>query len=222
MNDLTGQRYGRLVAIKPIYSKNKYIYWLCQCDCGNQCEVNGHFLKRGSTKSCGCLRKDLAKNKADTLLHNPIHGLSHTRISNIHNNMIQRCYNPNNHKYKNYGGRGISICDEWLGKNGLINFNNWARANGYQDDLSIDRIDVNGNYEPSNCRWTNNIVQGNNRTNNTIYDFRGIKHTQKEWSEILGCSRSTINRAIKRGLSFEEFAMKYKAGQKVIELLQKG
>ena len=220
MKDLANQKYGYLTPIKPIgRNKNGYAIWLCKCECGNECQVAYPYLIRGNTKSCGCYRRKTSSEKMKKL-HKPIHGLHGTRLYNIYNGMKARCYNPKSHKYKNYGGRGVTICNDWLGKNGFINFKNWAFANGYQNNLTIDRINVNGNYEPDNCRWADITTQENNRTNNTIYEFKGIKHTQKEWADILGCHRSTINRSLKRGLSFEEIVLKYMSGARVIELLK--
>lgn len=219
MNDLTGQRFGKLIVIRPLETDNRgYKHYLCQCDCGNQKEVSSRGLRRGSTKSCGCYRSEISRNKAIRLLDQTTHGMSKTRLYHIYYGMKARCYNPNNHKYKNYGGRGITICDEWM--NSFESFRDWSLANGYRDDLSIDRINSDGNYEPSNCRWADNITQENNRTNNTIYEYKNIFHTQKEWCELLGCNRSTITRAIKRGLTFEQFIENYEAGQRVIELLK--
>ena len=162
--DLTGQRFGRLVAIRRVTETgDKRPMWLCRCDCGNECTIGRYDLESGNTKSCGCLSKELSK------LINRTHGIcsQNSRIYNIWRKIVDRCYNFNNHKYRNYGGRGIKVCDEWLIKEnsqGLINFYNWSLANGYRDDLTIDRIDVNGNYEPSNCRWISLTSQTWNKT----------------------------------------------------------
>ena len=120
------------------------------------------------------------------------HGIGKCRIYRIYTNMKQRCNNPNNHKYKRYGGRGIAICPEWNNPHGLKAFYDWAMANGYSDNLTLDRIDVNGNYEPSNCRWTTNKIQSNNRTNNDIITYNGETHTLSEWGNILGINRGTL------------------------------
>ena len=119
--------------------------------------------------------------------------------------MKQRCYNKNSKSYKNYGGRGIKICDEWLSKeNGFLNFYNWAINNGYNSNLSIDRIDNNGNYEPSNCRWVNNLIQSNNRRNNRKLTFNGDTLNISEWAKKYNLTISTINHRLDRGWSVEK------------------
>ena len=163
--DLTGKTFGRLTVMAlsepPKPTKYKALYWLCRCDCGNQTIVSGGNLSSGKIKSCGCLRKELTeKNKK--------HGMCDTRLYHIYQAMKARCFNANHNKYKNYGGRGISICCEWLGENGFQTFAEWSMSNGYSDELSIDRIDVNKGYSPENCRWTNSTIQNFNRRNRSI------------------------------------------------------
>lgn len=132
------------------------------------------------------------------------HGLAHTRINNIYKSMKSRCYNKNNNRYSSYGARGIEICPEWLGCDGFINFNNWSINNGYNDSLTIDRINTDGNYEPSNCRWTTYKIQENNKTNNRIIECKGVCHTLGEWSEITGLKLSTIWARLNAGWSDED------------------
>ena len=115
--------------------------------------------------------------------------MNHPRLMRIHNNMKQRCNNPNNTVYKNYGAKGIRVCDEWKY---FKNFKNWALKNGYNDTLTIDRIDSNGNYEPSNCRWVSRKVQANNRETNVNIEFNGETHTLTEWAEKLCISQKTL------------------------------
>lgn len=154
---LENKRFTRLLVIKRVEnSKNKQAQWLCQCDCGETTIVRSDHLRNGDTKSCGCLEVENRKYGA-----NITHGKSHTRLYKIFCGMMKRCYNENCEAFKNYGGRGISICDEWL--QNFMSFYEWALENGYSDELSIDRIDVNGNYEPSNCRWSDAKTQANNR-----------------------------------------------------------
>jgi hypothetical protein len=121
-----------------------------------------------------------------------------------------RCYYTKNKKYKNYGERGIKICDEWLGENGFNNFKAWSLSNGYKENLTIDRKNVNGNYEPSNCRWITNKEQQNNRTNNNILEINGVKHTISKWSDISGLKQNTIYYRFKRGKKGKELIQSVK------------
>lgn len=153
-------------------------YWLCKCDCGNIKSVRSDSLIDGSIKSCGCLKKKQDKINLGTFKH----GLCKTRRFNIWYGMKERCYNVNSEKYKVYGDRGITVCDEW--RDSFIIFYNWATNNGYSDELTIDRIDVNGNYEPSNCRWATSTEQSRNKQNTLYYTIEGIKKPFIEWCEI--------------------------------------
>lgn len=174
-----GEKYGMLTVI-GLAGKNKYNHPLfeCQCDCGNKAIIEATRVKNEKTKSCGCLQKE--KTKMLTFQH----GLTNTRLHRIWAAIISRCENPKNNRYYTYGERGVIICDEW--RNDFTNFYNWAMANGYRDDLTIDRIDVNGNYGPSNCRWATRKEQANNKRSNRNVFYNGMTKNLKQWSEYYG------------------------------------
>ena len=150
--DLIGQRFGKVTVIEKVgRSKHKTILWRCLCDCGNMTTAQTSDLRMGKVKSCGC---NIFKDR-QTLGGKP------TRIYRIWKNMKKRCYNQNNKDFKYYGARGIKVCDPW--RNNFGEFHRWAIKNGYNDNLSLDRIDNDGNYEPENCRWTTMKEQAKHR-----------------------------------------------------------
>lgn len=159
MRDISGERFGRLTAICRIgQEKHGHGVWICVCDCGKVTTAGLGSLSRGGTKSCGCLNNDvrLSGNNRRT------HGMCGTRVYRIWKGMKKRCYNKNTIDYKKwYGEEGVTVCDEW--RESFELFYKWAMENGYRDDLSIDRIDPYGNYEPSNCRWADAKTQANNK-----------------------------------------------------------
>lgn len=194
--DLTGQRFGRLTVIEYVGTVNQKAKWLCKCDCGNEKIVSTKCLRNGETKSCGCYHKDRAS------VANLTHGKTNSRLYITWNNIKNRCYRTSRKDYKNYGGRGITVCEEW--RNSFQAFYEWAMANGYREDLTIDRINVNGNYEPSNCRWVDLKTQANNTRRNHYITYKGETHTIAEWSDITGISIAALVHRIERGWSVEE------------------
>ena len=196
--DLTGKKFGRLTVIekREPNKKRKTSMWLCRCECGNEKIIASHDLKHG-TLSCGCMLKENRESFKNKYRNGKKINAKNTRILRIYNHMKQRCYNSNNSSYKNYGGRGITICKEWL--ENYYEFEKWSLENGYEDTLTIDRIDTNKGYSPKNCRWATYKQQANNERTNHILEIDGIKHTVQEWSEIYKIKPNTIIYRIKRG-----------------------
>lgn len=166
--DLTGQKFGRLIVVRRAENKHGRVAWLCKCDCGKEIITTSYLLKSGQSKSCGCYNID------KIIERNTTHGDSKTRLYKEWGAMKERCYRPKHEYYADYGGRGVSVCSEWLDeKSGYKTFKAWAIANGYKDDLTLERKDVNGNYEPSNCKWATRIEQANNKRNSQRYKIDG-------------------------------------------------
>lgn len=190
--DITGNKYGRLTVIGLEGKNDKGVYmWRCKCDCGNEIVRDSCRLVTGNTKSCGCLKKELE-----------LGGLYEHKLHSIWKSMLGRCYTKTNTSYRNYGGRGIGVCNEW--RKSFKEFYEWAYANGYRENLSIDRIDVNGNYEPENCRWVDVYTQANNRRNNRFFEYQREVHTAAEWDRKLGNGDRMIARRLCEGWSFED------------------
>ena len=189
--DLTGKRYGRLLVLSLVADEkgsNIPTRWLCQCDCGKQLSVRAYNLKSGNTNSCGCLQKEIAATNKKT------HGMTGSRLYIIWQHMIRRCTKETDQAYKYYGGRGIAVCDEW--KDDFQAFYDWAMSHGYSDHLTIDRIDVNGNYCPENCRWATQREQQRNKRDNTRVSFNGQIKTVSEWAKEFNCFSSMVYREI--------------------------
>ncbi len=186
-NDLTGQRFGRLTVLEFVPNGEINSYWKCQCDCGNILITRADALRSGKAKSCGCWNREIAKKTAKAKTK---HGKRDTRLYRIWAGMKARCYNKNNRGYKHYGGRGIIMCDEW--KNDFQVFYDWAMANGYSDNLTIDRIDVNGNYCPENCRWATNETQKKNMRTNIVVEYKGTRMCLTEAAERSGINGQTL------------------------------
>lgn len=187
---MIGKRFGRLTVLKECENRatNGKIIYKCQCECGNIVDVIGDNLRRGNTNSCGCFRNENIRKRSIT------HGKSDTRLYYIYCHMKARCYNKNDNRYSDYGGRGIKMCSEWL--NTFQAFYNWSLNNGYQDNLTIDRIDNNKNYEPNNCRWVTLEQQNRNKRNVKLYTIQGKTHCLREWCTILNINYKTIHKRL--------------------------
>ena len=190
--DLSGKKFGALTVISITDKRDKrgLAYWLCKCECGKETVVLGRYLRNGHTKSCGCHIQNI-KSK---------YRRKGERIYSIWCGINKRINVPRNVHYKDYGGRGITICDEWKDYD---NFFEWAMANGYQDDLTIERIDVNGNYEPSNCTWIPMALQQNNTRRTVKVNFCGREMTITEIANELGVSRNAIKMRLRKNKSLE-------------------
>lgn len=188
--DLTGMKFGRLTVISraPRLPSSPTTRWHCVCDCGGETTAQAPQLKSGKTQSCGCLASELSHERATT------HGGRKTRLYHIWAMMKQRVLNPKNDSYKDYGGRGIRICDDWA--NSFVVFRDWAYKAGYSDSLSIDRINNDGNYEPSNCRWVDVAAQNRNQRSNVRLEYNGETKLMVEWAKDLGITEQALYRRI--------------------------
>lgn len=194
--ELIGESFGRLTVEARgdnKVSKGGYTrrMWICRCECGKTTTVSTQDLRRGDVSSCGCLKKEINKSFFTQ------HGLHGTKLHNVWCAMKRRCVDKNYKDYNRYGARGIKVCDEWF--NDFICFYNWSIDNGYKDGLTIDRKNVNGNYEPDNCRWIDMRSQCNNRRNNVKLEYDGKCLTIAEWSTFLNIPYSRLYMRYKKG-----------------------
>jgi hypothetical protein len=182
--DLRGKRFGLLIAMEYMKA-DKYgsAMWKCQCDCGNKTVTVAGALKTGNTKSCGCQTK-IRK-----------HGLWKHPLYGVWQGMKTRCTNPNSNRYQYYGGKGVTVCEEWLN---FKTFYDWSIANGYQQGLSLDRKERNKGYFPDNCRWSSIKEQNNNKTDNVMVYHEGSKYTVNEFSQLTGISKGILYRKLER------------------------
>lgn len=209
---LVGQCFGRLTVIEEVEpyitpQGTPLIQWKCKCECGNEVIVSTSYLISGHTQSCGCMHREILSEIRTT------HGKSKTRLYGVWHGMKRRCYDPNTRNYKDYGGRGIKICDEWL--NDYQPFHDWAMANGYnpnakRGECTIGRINNDGNYEPKNCRWISIAEQQNPESKRkavktktpkrkTDIEINGELKSMSDWCRAYNISRSAVKARIKRG-----------------------
>lgn len=206
--DLTGKRFGKLVVVKREGTRYRKCgcsepTWLCKCDCGKYTVAVSSRLRFGRKKSCGCSSGEfISKSKTK-------HGDRRTRLYFIWTNMKQRCKNKNNSAFKNYGGRGIKICPDW---ESYANFKKWAFESGYSDSLTIDRIDVNGDYCPENCRWITMKEQGRNTRVNVLITHNGETHCLAEWEDIKNMRKGTLTQRLTSYGYTEEEALEVPLG----------
>lgn len=186
LKDLAGLKFGRLTVLERADNKGRYTVWRCRCDCGNVCVVTGNSLKSGRTKSCGCL-------------HGQKHGMADTDIYNTWISIKQRCFNPKTPNYNRYGGRGITICDEW--KDDFQAFYDYVSKLPHFDEkgYSLDRIDNNKGYEPDNIHWADAKTQARNTRRNIFVEYNGVKMTLSEAAEKSGVQVGTLWSRIQRG-----------------------
>ncbi len=189
VHDLTGQKFGRLTVIGIDDSReSRKTFWVCQCECGGITSTRSDRLVSGRVLSCGCYKSE---QDAIRVSKNHKHKQSGTRLYGIWQKIKARCYNQHDARYDRYGGRGIVVCDEW--RNDFESFYHWAIENGYSESLTIDRIDNNGNYEPTNCRWATAKEQAKNRESNINITIGKSTRTLSEWCDIFGLDYGTIN-----------------------------
>lgn len=194
--ELINQKFGRLTVTKKTFSVSGKTHWECLCDCGSQVTVVGSDLKNGNTRSCGCLKIDLRKQRVT-------HGFTGTKIYHVWFKMNQRCDRMSDPAYKNYGGRGILVCDRWNRSN-PEGFQNFLDDMGLPaQGMTIERIDNNSNYDPSNCKWATRLEQNRNVRSNVYLTFEGETHILEDWAKILGVSKSTLHSRIKAKWNIE-------------------
>lgn len=195
--ELTGMKFNHLLVLRQSEKTDKggRIHWDCICDCGNTHTVEGYNLHSGHVKCC----KECSRAKLG--VQSITHGHTNSRLYSIWSNMKTRCNNSHCDMFSHYGGKGISFCDEWRS---FTDFEQWALENGYQDGLSIDRLDNSKGYNQDNCRWATMKCQQNNRTNNHMITYQGETLTLKQWSEKLGLPYGTLLARASRGWSDEE------------------
>lgn len=212
--NIVGKKFGNLTVMRYEGIKEHKSILLCKCDCGKEVMLPMRNVTSGNTKSCGCFKRQ------SLVMRNSKHNMYKTPIYQKYQDMLRRCYNKNTKRYGRYGGRGIKVCDEWLPKNnGFANFYKWAVSQGYQDYSdktllrkevpTLDRIDTDGNYEPSNCRFVKFKTQDNNKSSNVYVNYNGKKFTLKQLSEEFDISYHITQKKFHKGLTTEEIVRGY-------------
>lgn len=198
MIDMAGQKCGRLfvLGIAERARNGTSIKWKCVCDCGNEVVKTGNALRNQKWLSCGCLRAEMIGKRFRK------HRKGSEKLQDVRIKMIDRCYNKLSPDYQWYGAKGVKVCDEWI--NDAVSFTEWAFKNGYREGLSIDRINNDGMYEPSNCRWTTDIQQANNRSNNHVISYKGRDYTLSEAARAFNIHVQTLRRRVVHGWSVED------------------
>ena len=194
--NLLNQKFHKLLVVEKVKNKSNKTMWRCLCDCGNEILVSTSNLRCNRVKSCGCLKIEKLINRSTT------HNQRHTNLYEVWKSMKQRCFNPQNASYKNYGARGITVCNEW--KNSFTSFYEWSILNGYNEGLTIDRINNNSSYCPKNCRWVDRKIQANNSRWNKHIIINGKDDTQANWLRFYNIPYYKYYKLIKSGLSESE------------------
>jgi len=184
-----------VIRLAPKTKRSDEVMWVCACDCGNTCSVRSKALRNGVTRSCGCLHKELLSRSRKT------HGMSETKLCQVWSGIKKRCINPRQKAYADYGGRGIRVCDRWIDS-----FDNFLLDMGLPpgDKHTIDRIDNDGDYEPSNCRWATRSEQARNKRNSIRITLYGKTLSISDWADETGLTRSAITQRISNGWSVED------------------
>lgn len=192
--DMTGNLYGRLTVVEFAgFANDRQATWRCKCECGNESVVPGGCLRSGHSTSCGCYGLEVLKTASIT------HGMSKTTTFAVWRGMLQRCRNPKNPAYSKYGGRGITVCDQWL------SFERFLSDMGVRPDgKSLDRINNNEGYSPSNCRWASRKTQNSNKTTTVLLTIDGVTQCARDWSRSIGVNQSLITNRVKAGMTHKE------------------
>lgn len=205
--EISGQRYGRLVAIRRVENRGRRTVWLFSCDCGSMKEIQLENVRAGIS-SCGCLRIEKTRERSITHGHKVDRKESPTLKS--YNHAKSRCYNPNDPKYPQYGGRGIRMCDAW--RDDFLTF--LSDMGEKPLGKTLDRVDVNGHYEPRNCRWATTYQQARTRTDNVLVEHEGMKLVLKDFAALMGVSYKPLHARIRyKGQTPHEAVAAMKARQ---------